>query len=837
MGLNITIITRKRGYHVLGYELTMFSKPNLRSNHFLGRVTSFSPILRVHLTTPTMSTSYQRQFGGGGGKKSKPNIYGASGGTSPTKNDAASRAEKQRQLRQLRLKKLREEATLLDEKFGYINYDYKLVQDMKDKLSKIERREMLVRQMSSTAGNGGGEEGINSQDGASKKDGACEITNNDAVMKQVQDDTTLLTDGTSTNSNTIASMPGVNGSRRGWIFNMSVTTLPATNNDINDGSLSKPIDTKESGGGFVGAGDEDGGGGGESQNERSGVELFLIDDENRKFKSTVVYEPYFYLIPDDKGLVNSMGGSGGTNTTNMEELHSLDQQELQSHYQELLSSINRHYQSKGLTKVEIVRKMDLDAPNHLGTHSQTLGGRPMLKLIFDNVDQLQRVKKEVMEVLEQNKLKKDSMGDQFEFATYNANYQHNEQEAITETKTDPMEQLLDIREHDVPYLVRVCIDLNLRAGCWYTVTPISSGGVTISDRDNLQKANPTVLAFDIECTKAPLKFPDANVDSIFMISYMINGQGYLLLSRHVVGKDVPNFEYTPKPKYPGPFIVINELTEEALIRRFLVEFVKAAPQIVVTYNGDFFDWPFLEKRAAVYGLDLRREIGFYNAAASGGDSVVGNESSEYRGRTSVHLDAFCWVKRDSYLPQGSQGLKAVTKYKLGYDPVEVDPEDMVRYARDRPAHMASYSVSDAVATYYLYDKYVHMFIFSLCTIIPMGPEDVLRKGSGTLCEALLMVEACTKSIICPNKERDPVAKFTPRGNLLESETYIGGKVECLETGVYRSDIEYKFDMNPDGFQGLINNVDRDMTFAIEVEGGIDRRKITNYDEVSLILVT
>ena len=96
-----------------------------------------------------------------------------------------------------------------------------------------------------------------------------------------------------------------------------------------------------------------------------------------------------------------------------------------------------------------------------------------------------------------------------------------------------------------------------------------------------------------------------------------------------------------------------------------------------------------------------------------------------------------------------------------------------------------------------------------------------------------MVEACTKSIICPNKERDPVAKFTPKGNLLESETYIGGKVECLETGVYRSDIEYKFDMNPAGFQGLIDNVDRDMTFAIEVEGGMDRRKITNYDEVCL----
>lgn len=56
--------------------------------------------------------------------------------------------------------------------------------------------------------------------------------------------------------------------------------------------------------------------------------------------------------------------------------------------------------------------------------------------------------------------------------------------------------------------------------------------------------------------------------------------------------------------------------------------------------------------------------------------------------------------------------------------------------------MASYSVSDAVSTYYLYMTYVHPFIFSLATIIPMTPDEVLRKGSGTLCEMLLMVQVC-----------------------------------------------------------------------------------------------
>ncbi|RYY87672.1 hypothetical protein EON63_03685 [archaeon] len=143
--------------------------------------------------------------------------------------------------------------------------------------------------------------------------------------------------------------------------------------------------------------------------------------------------------------------------------------------------------------------------------------------------------------------------------------------------------------------------------------------------------------------------------------------------------------------------------------------------------------------------------------------------------------------------------------------MEIDPEDMLPLAQTNPAHMASYSVSDAVATYYLYVVYVHNFLFSLSTIIPMGIEDVLRKGSGkykyvyvhahvyvcvclcvctclcvsilfliipnrnilgTLCEALLMVEAYQKNIICPNKQNDPLEAFH-HGHLLDAETYIG----------------------------------------------------------------
>lgn len=75
---------------------------------------------------------------------------------------------------------------------------------------------------------------------------------------------------------------------------------------------------------------------------------------------------------------------------------------------------------------------------------------------------------------------------------------------------------------------------------------------------------------------------------------------------------------------------------------------------------------------------------------------------------------------------GSQNLKAVAKAKLRYDPVELDPEDMCRLASEEPEVLANYSVSDAVATFYLYQKYIHPFIFALCTIIPMEPDEVRK---------------------------------------------------------------------------------------------------------------
>lgn len=69
---------------------------------------------------------------------------------------------------------------------------------------------------------------------------------------------------------------------------------------------------------------------------------------------------------------------------------------------------------------------------------------------------------------------------------------------------------------------------------------------------------------------------------------------------------------------------------------------------------------------------------------------------------------------------------------------------------------------------------------------------MLRKGSGTLCEALLMVEAFHANIIFPNKQESVLNKMTSDGHVMDQETYVGGHVEALESGVFRADIPSRF---------------------------------------------
>lgn len=519
----------------------------------------------------------------------------------------------------------------------------------------------------------------------------------------------------------------------------------------------------------------------------SSVDFYFVQEDGNRFKVTMPFQPYFYIA---------------TSKDTEREVASFLSKKL----------------SGRLAAIDMVEKEDLDLANHLVGIQATY-----LKLRFHSVEDLMKAKRDIMPAVKKNKEKAKSLPvyDPSLFLSRTDDNDMAMSTTLSTRVTDQMDNIIDIREYDVPYHVRVAIDLKINVGHWYNVRwrGLDPPELSLVD-DEPDRPEPVVMAYDIETTKLPLKFPDPTIDCVMMISYMIDAQGYLLINREVVSADVENFEYTPKPEFEGYFTVFNEPDEVSLLKHFVGHILEVRPNIIVTYNGDLFDWPFLDSRCSFHGITLVDEIGFSPDA-----------QEEYKCRPIIHMDAFRWVKRDSYLPVGSQNLKAAAKAKLRYAPVELDPEEMCRMASENPQVLANYSVSDAVATYYLYMKYVHPFIFALCTIIPMEPDEVLRKGSGTLCEALLMVQAFHGNIIFPNRQEAALGKLTNDGHLLDQETYIGGHVEAIEAGVFRSDLPCRFKLNNDTLTELMGKVERTIKHAVEVEEKIPLDQVTNYNEV------
>lgn len=513
---------------------------------------------------------------------------------------------------------------------------------------------------------------------------------------------------------------------------------------------------------------------------------------------------------------------------------------------------------ESVAEITAVRLEDTSQPNHLALDDK----RMFLKLETRMTYELRDIKEKLLEVISRNtdRRKRSAAVDPTMMARGHEAFVGSG-DGAQDGGLDGLDYIEDIREYDVQAVNRFAIDRKVNVGYWYRVSPGGTEGDIESVPDDtadgqradpevnanaansfssaqLQKlddivdrANPVVLAYDIECTKQPLKFPDAEAgDQVMMISWMVDGRGYLGINREVVTEDVEDFEYSPHKIYRGDFVVFNERDEKSLLERFFQEVRLAAPRVFVTYNGDYFDWPFVESRARKVGLDMDSEIGMKTNADT-------DQTPQTSGRTAIHMDVFHWVNRDSYLPQGSRGLKNVTRALLGFEPEEIPPEEMMAAAQERPTEMARYSVSDAVCTYYLYMKYVHPFIFSLCNIIPLNPDDVLRKGSGTLCEMLLMCQAHDKRIVAPNKNNDSaIGKLTKDGHVLESETYIGGHVEALRTGVYRSDLPVRFTIDTAALDDLESSLDETLKFAITVEGGQSMDSIENYDEVRQSIV-
>lgn len=219
---------------------------------------------------------------------------------------------------------------------------------------------------------------------------------------------------------------------------------------------------------------------------RAAVDYYFITTDNASFKCTLCFEPYFYIsvLPGTETLV---------------------EEHLVKRHEGLLTRIVREY------------KEDLKQPNHL------LGARrTFLQLCFRNVQDLLGVRKELLPLAQANAAKRsavDAYADMVSATTHassamdidypsNSSSSHaawGAEDAQTRGDKDPRECIVDIREYDVPYYLRVAMDNEIRVGLWYGVTFNAGQPVFRQIVERVKRPDPVVVAYDIETTKAPLK--------------------------------------------------------------------------------------------------------------------------------------------------------------------------------------------------------------------------------------------------------------------------------------------------------------------------------------------
>lgn len=171
--------------------------------------------------------------------------------------------------------------------------------------------------------------------------------------------------------------------------------------------------------------------------------------------------------------------------------------------------------AKEVSAVGAVEKEDLDLVNHLSGLK-----RRYIKVSFLTVQALLSVRAKLLGKVA--KVTAPACAASFTHATQNRRrlgidetYMETAPDAPAEEGTtvkDLTDFIYDIREYDVTYYQRFAVDKGIRVGFWYMAS-METGVISLEKRaDLMDRVRMKVMAFDIETTHAPMRFPDSEVD-------------------------------------------------------------------------------------------------------------------------------------------------------------------------------------------------------------------------------------------------------------------------------------------------------------------------------------
>lgn len=318
-----------------------------------------------------------------------------------------------------------------------------------------------------------------------------------------------------------------------------------------------------------------------------------------------------------------------------------------------------------------------------------------------------------------------------------------------------IEDQIDIYEYDIPFSRRFLIDTNLIPAVHYNFDLQEEDDTLLTKKFHMAEdieLNLKVLAFDIEVhCKAK---PDPQKDPIIMIGISTNDFDKVITYK----------------KVESDYIEIVE-NEKLMLKRFLDIIFEYNPDIIYTYNGDTFDFPYIYNRAKKLNIDhpVIDELRINKRGI--------NDTSKIPGM--VHIDLYPLSRK--LLSLNKYTLENVYLNFLGKQKSKLQLDEMNNYwekgTQEGLLTIALYNKEDSIAAKEI-GAAIGPLEVELSRIVGQNIYDISRMASSNMVEYLLMKRAFEEKTIVPNKPKG--SEYLERS----SYTYEGGFVLDPQKGLH-----------------------------------------------------
>ena len=447
---------------------------------------------------------------------------------------------------------------------------------------------------------------------------------------------------------------------------------------------------------------------------------------------------------------------------------------------------------------------------------------PYLYVVSDNIEGcIKEIEGNLDDVKAEKVIKKDF---QIENEFVKVTFKHPQELAKNRDNLRDLENVIQIREFDIPFYRRYLMDRDV-----IPMTEVVAVGEEVDSflkldsknqditiikltedlkrvEDNPQKFR--ILSFDLE-VRNPHGMPNSEEDEIIMIGVASNFGINQVISTKTNSENRDDF--------------VNQVSSE---REMIQEFVKIIKEnnidILVGYNSDNFDFPYLKDRAKLLGVDL--DIGMDESDVKYIRRGYANAASL---KGLIHVDLYLVMRR--YMSLERYTLERVYYELFGEEKIDVPGEQIFEFwdnGGEELDNLFDYSLDDVISTLKIAEQTLPLNL-ELTRIIGQPLFDVSRMATGQQAEWFLVKQAYFDDEVVPNKQG---SNFADRANAEDNE---GGYVREPETGLHENLVQFDFrslypsiiiskNISPDVM--VLGDVENEEEYNISPEHGIKFKK-------------